>query len=372
MVRVVVVPGLSASSGSRRTPARTPESRAGRRRSWAHARTARGGALPVRAARWGTASVTPMELSSVVVAAGRPHEPGGSAEHPDRPHRAVPARRRRQPLRPARRVAHGRGVRGRPGRARGRLGAGVRQRHRRAGHRRRHACRSGRPWSSRARPTRARCRRSAPRPSPGRLVRAGGRHRRHRRGRRGLRRRRPGLARDGVEPVDDGGRPARPSRGGRPRRRCAGRHRRDVLDAAGGAPAGARRRHRHALGHEVPVRPLRRADGRAGRPLARAAHRAARPPDARRRDPRRAGGLPRHPRRAHAGAADGARAGQRAGPRAAAGRAPRGGPRALPRPARRPRPRRRGPRPRRLRGGHRASRCTARPRTPSACAPRCG
>ena len=139
-----------------------------------------------------------------------------------------------------------------------------------------------------------------------------GRSRRHRRGDRGTGRGRAAVARDGDQPAARGRRPARADRGGA-RRRRGGRRRRHVLDAGQRAPARTRRRHRHALGHEVPVRPLGRADGRARHRVGRAGAGAARPAHADRRDPRRARVVPGAARAAHARPADGTRAGQRAG-----------------------------------------------------------
>ena len=161
---------------------------------------------------------------------------------------------------------------------------------------------------------------------------------------------------------------------------CAAPRKPDALDggrqhvrhAAGPAAAGAGRRPGRALGHEVPGRPLRSAARRRGRGVRRARAPAARATQAGRSHARRARGLPRRPRDAHARVAASAR--ERVGRRArrAARRSTPGGGRALPRPPRPSDPRDRAPLHGRLRRRRVLRRRAAAPSVPTPSADRCG
>ena len=123
---------------------------------------------------------------------------------------------------------------------------------------------------------------------------------------------------------------------GRASGRCADRGRQHVRHALPAATAGPWRRHRHALGHQVPWRPLGRGRWAGRHQPRRPGGAAALPPERRRRGAvavRLLAGAARH---ADTGGPHGARLRQCHCHRLLARRAARGAARLLPRPARQP------------------------------------
>ena len=214
-----------------------------------------------------------MSVESLVVSAGRPHEPGAPLNPPIVLDGAVPQRPVGQPLlarapdRDARRARSRRSANSTAGHALA-FASGMAAIA---------AVAEGQPTGTVAVVPHAAysgavsifANEQAPRPHD----RAAGRHRRHRRGARRARRRRPAVARGSDESVAVGARSAAAdrcrARGGSDRLR-----RRDVCDTAERAPARTRRRHRHALGDEVPRGTFGPAARRARHPLVRTARAA--------------------------------------------------------------------------------------------------
>ena len=224
----------------------------------------------------------------------------------------------------------------------------LRQRPRRRGQR---AAAGPAGWAGRARQRRLRRHVPAHRPclgTAGHAVDGDRPHRRRRPRSRLAGRHGDALAGDADEPIAHVRR-HRGRRVCRPRARGTGGRRQHVRHALPAAADHPRRRHRRALGHEVPRRPQRR-----GRRVHRRRRRRPRRPPALHPERRRRGArpvrlLPRAARREDARRADGPSLRQRPRRRRPAHRAPRRRDRAVPGAARSPRPRRGRPTDARLR-----------------------